>query len=181
MVWYKTPTCSLREAWCILSGLMELLDLLATFAAAMTPIGELRLAIPLAIYTLEIPWYIALPTAIAGNMVPVLALVPGLDRLSRFLQSFPNPAGRLLAWQLERLQRVQGRRFHTYGDMALVLLVAIPLPMTGAWTGSMAAWVFKIPARRAIPLIGLGVVIAGIIVTALTLSGIRLGGIIRTG
>ena len=76
---------------------------------------------------------------------------------------------------------MQGRRFHTYGDMALVLLVAIPLPMTGAWTGSMAAWVFNIPARRAIPLIGLGVVIAGIIVTALTLSGIRLGGIIRTG
>ena len=75
---------------------MEPLDLLATFAAAMTPIGELRLAIPLAIYTLEIPWYVALPVAIAGNMVPVLLLVPGLNRLSRFLQSFPNPASRLL-------------------------------------------------------------------------------------
>ncbi len=161
--------------------LMEPLDLLATFAAAMTPIGELRLAIPLAIYTLDIPWYVALPVAIAGNMVPVLVLVPGLNRLSRFLQSFPNPAGRLLAWQTERIRRVQGSRFQKYGDLALVLVVAIPLPMTGAWSGSLAAWVFDIPARRAIPLIGLGVVIAGIIVTALTLSGIRLGGLIRTG
>ena len=161
--------------------LMEPLDLLATFAAAMTPIGELRLAIPLAIYTLEIPWYVALPVAIAGNMVPVLVLVPGLNRLSRFLQSFPNPASRLLTWQAERIQRVQGSRFQKYGDLALVLVVAIPLPMTGAWSGSLAAWVFNIPARRAIPLIGLGVVIAGVIVTALTLSGIRLGGLIRTG
>ena len=161
--------------------LMEPLDLLATFAAAMTPIGELRLAIPLAIYTLEIPWYAALPVAIAGNMVPVLVLVPGLNRLSRFLQSFPNPASRLLTWQTERIQRVQGSRFQRYGDLALVLVVAIPLPMTGAWSGSLAAWVFNIPARRAIPLIGLGVVIAGIIVTTLTLSGIRLGGLIRTG
>ena len=155
-------------------------ELLATFAAAMTPVGELRLAIPLAIYTFETPWYIALPVAVAGNMAPVLALVPGLRRLSGFLQSFPNPAGGLLTWQSARLQRTQARRFQTYGDVALVLLVAIPLPMTGAWTGSLAAWVFDIPARRAIPLIGLGVVIAGAIVTALTLSGIKLGGLIRT-
>ncbi len=161
--------------------LMEPLDLLATFAAAMTPIGELRLAIPLGIYTLDIPWYVVLPVAIAGNMVPVLVLVPGLNRLSRFLQSFPNPAGRLLDWQSERIRRVQGSRFQKYGDVALVLVVAIPLPMTGAWSGSLAAWVFDIPARRAIPLIGVGVVIAGVIVTALTLSGIRLGGLIRTG
>ena len=157
------------------------LDLLATFAAAMTPIGELRLAIPLAIYTLEIPWYVALPVAVAGNMVPVLVLVPGLNRLARLIRSFPNPAARLLEWQSARIQRVQGRRFQKYGDLILILLVAIPLPMTGAWSGSLAAWVFDIPARRAIPLIGLGVVIAGIVVTALTLSGIRLGGLIRTG
>ena len=161
--------------------LMGPLDLLATFAAAMTPIGELRLAIPLGIYTLDMPWYVVLPVAVAGNMVPVLLLVPGLNRLSQFLRSFPNPASRLLEWQSARIQRVQGRRFQKYGDLALVLLVAIPLPMTGAWSGSLAAWIFDIPARRAIPLIGLGVVIAGVVVTVLTLSGIRLGGLIRTG
>ena len=147
----------------------------------MTPIGELRLAIPLGIYTLDIPWYVVLPLAIAGNMVPVLLLVPGLNRLSRLIRSFPNPAARLLDWQSARIQRVQVRRFQRYGDLALLLIVAIPLPMTGAWSGSLAAWIFEIPARRAIPLIGLGVVIAGVIVTALTLSGIRLGGLIRTG
>ena len=157
---------------------MDPFDLLVTFVAAMTPIGELRLAIPLAIYTYDVNWYLALPIAVVGNMVPVLILMPGLNRLSRILSSFPNPAGKLLAWQENRLRRVQSRRFDRYGGLALVILVAIPLPMTGAWTGSMAAWTFRIPPRRAIPLIALGVLIAGLIVTVVTLSGIELGKII---
>ncbi|MDA0987840.1 MAG: small multi-drug export protein [Chloroflexi bacterium] len=157
---------------------MELFDLLVTFVAAMTPIGELRLAIPLAISRYDVVWYVALPIAVVGNIVPVLVLVPGLQRLSRILLSFPNPAGRLLVWQGNRLQRVQSGRFERYGSLALVILVAIPLPMTGAWTGSLAAWVFRIPPRRAIPLIALGVLIAGLIVTVVTLSGIEFGKIV---
>jgi uncharacterized membrane protein len=159
---------------------MEPLDFLRTFGAAMTPIGELRLAIPLAIGRYDFAWYVALPIALVGNMVPVLVLVPGLNRLSRFLLRFPNPAGGLLAWQRDRLRRAQSRRFDRYGYLALVILVAIPLPMTGAWTGSLAAWTFKIPPRRAIPLIALGVLIAGVIVTMGTLGVIKLGGIILT-
>jgi uncharacterized membrane protein len=159
-------------------GLMEPLEILATFVTAMTPLGELRLAIPLAIYTYDITWFVALPVAVVGNMVPVLVLVPGLNRLSRFLLSFPNPAGRLLSWQEDRLRRAQAHRFQKYGAFALVIFVAIPLPLTGAWSGALIAWIFRIPARRAIPLIALGVLIAGIIVTAVTLSGIELGRII---
>ena len=171
-----TPACYPGpRVLCILSGLMDLRDLLVTFVAAMTPVGELRLAIPLAIYTYDVRCFVALPIALVGNMVPVLVLVPGLNRLSRFLLSFPNPAGKLLIWQGDRLRRVQSRRFERYGALALVILVAIPLPMTGAWTGSLAAWTFGIPPRRAVPLIALGVLIAGLIVTAVTLSGLELG------
>ncbi|MDE2861596.1 MAG: small multi-drug export protein [Chloroflexota bacterium] len=157
---------------------MELSHVLLTFAAAMTPVGELRLAIPLALLTYDLDWYVALPVAALGNMVPVLILVPGLRRISAILLSFPNPAGRLLLWQQERVRRVQGPRFEKYGSLALVILVAIPLPMTGAWTGSLASWVFGIPPRRAIPLIAIGVAIAGVVVTAVALSGIGLGRII---
>jgi uncharacterized membrane protein len=151
------------------------IDILTTFIAAMTPIGELRLAIPLAIYAREVPWYLALPVAILGNMVPVLVLVPSLNRISRVLLSFRNPAGSLLRWQTKRLQTTHSLRFQRYGAMALIILVAIPLPMTGAWTGSLAASVFQIPQIQAIILIGLGVFIAGVIVTILTLSGIEIG------
>ena len=157
---------------------MELSHILLTFAAAMTPVGELRLAIPLALLTYDLEWYVALPAAAAGNMVPVLVLVPGLKRIAAILLSFPNPAGRLLLWQQERVRRVQGPRFEKYGSLALIILVAIPLPMTGAWTGSLASWVFGIPPRRAIPLIAVGVAIAGVVVTVVALSGIGLGRII---
>jgi uncharacterized membrane protein len=61
--------------------------------------------------------------------------------------------------------------------VVLVAFVAIPLPFTGAWTGSLAAWVFQVPPRSAIPLIALGVVIAGGVVTAVTLTGIGLSGL----
>lgn len=154
---------------------MELPHFLVTFVAAATPIGELRLAIPLAIYNYQMSWLVVLPIALAGNILPVLILVPTLNRLSKFLLSFPNPLGKLLIWQRERLGRVQSAKFDRYGAWALVVLVAIPLPMTGAWTGSLAAWVFHIPPHRAIPLITLGVFIAGIIVTIITISGAQLG------
>ncbi|MFQ5860407.1 MAG: COG2426 family protein [Dehalococcoidia bacterium] len=152
---------------------MDATDFLKIFAWAMTPIGELRLSIPLAIVDMGMPWYQALLLSLAGNMVPVLFLVLGLERIARVLQSFPNPLGRLLAWRSERLRRVHQERFRKYGAVLLVALVAIPLPFTGAWTGSLAAWVFQVPARTAIPLIALGVLIAGTVVTALTVAGVQ--------
>jgi uncharacterized membrane protein len=154
---------------------MEPYELLGTFFAAMTPVGELRLSIPLAVVRMEVPWQQALAVSLAGNMVPVLLLVPGLERLSRLLLRFQNPVGRFLSWRTDRLRRSHAGAFHRYGAVALVALVAIPLPLTGAWTGSLAAWAFMIPARKAIPLIALGVLIAGIVVTALTMAGVTLG------
>ncbi len=144
--------------------------------AAMTPIGELRLSIPLGIQGLGMPWYLVLPLSVLGNLVPVFVLVLGLERMSGLLQSFPNPAGRLLAWKADRLRLAHSERFRRYGAVVLVAFVAIPLPFTGAWTGSLAAWVFRVPPRVAIPLIALGVVLAGGVVTAATLMGIELSG-----
>jgi uncharacterized membrane protein len=142
--------------------------------AAMTPVGELRLAIPLAIWTLNVPWHQALPVAVLGNILPVLALVPGLARGAALLQRFPNPLGRLLEWRARRLRQVYTGRFQKYGPLALMLFVAVPLPLTGAWTGVLLAWAFQVPARAAILFISAGVVIAGIIVTALVEAGLHI-------
>ena len=81
----------------------------------------------------------------------------------------------MLDWRTQSLLRMYDRRFAKYGATFLVVLVAIPLPITGAWTGSLAAWAFGIPARKAIPFIALGIVIAGVIVTVLTITGIKIG------
>jgi len=154
---------------------MDVVEFLEVFFAAMTPVGELRFSIPLGIYTLDMPWYQVLPISIVGNIIPVLFIIPGLHIAAALLHKYPTFLTRMLGWRTQSLLRMYDRRFAKYGATFLVVLVAIPLPITGAWTGSLAAWAFGIPARKAIPFIALGVVIAGVIVTVLTITGIKIG------
>lgn len=140
---------------------------LATFLSAMLPVGELRLAIPLGIVHFEMPWYQAFFYGVLGNVVPVIPLLLGLGLAARILTSFSNPLGRLLLWREGKLRSSHGARFQRYGALALLPFVAIPLPLTGAWTGCLAAWAFEIPLRKALPVIAGGVLLAGVIVTAI--------------
>ena len=70
-------------------------DVLRVFLAAMTPIGELRLSIPLGIWGLDMAWQRVLLLSLTGNMVPVLPLLFGLERASPLLDRLPGPFGRL--------------------------------------------------------------------------------------
>ncbi len=140
----------------------------------MSPVGELRAAILVAMSIYGLHWYQALPLALLGNMVPVFFLLWALPRLSTFLLSFRNPAGRFLNWRAERLRSSQESRFKKHGAWVLLPLVAVPLPFTGAWTGCLVAWLFDIPSKKALPPIIIGVLIAGVIMTVLTYFGIKL-------
>ncbi len=140
----------------------------------MIPIGELRASIPLGIIQYDMPWYQAMGLSLLGNMIPVFFLLWLLPWLSSFLLSFHNPAGRFLEWRTERLRTTQGKRFQKYGAWILIPFVAVPLPITGAWTGCLAAWVFEIPPRQALLFISIGVLIASVVVTALTVAGIEM-------
>jgi uncharacterized membrane protein len=157
---------------------MDVVEFLEVFFAAMTPVGELRLSIPLGIYTLNLPWYQVLLVSVVGNIIPVLFIIPGLHVGTRLLHRYPTFLTRILDWRTESLLQTYNARFAKYGPAFLVVLVAIPLPITGAWTGSLASWAFGIPAKKAIPLIALGVVFAGIIVTVLTEMGIKVGDVL---
>ena len=153
-------------------------DLLYVFLYGMIPIGELRLAIPLGISVLDLPWYSVYPVAILGNIVPPIIIIPFLRLMDRYTQYVPQPLGKLLNWQKRRIRRLHTDRFSRYGAFALVSFVAIPLPLTGAWTGSLAAYLYEVPLRRYVILIGLGLIISGIIVSALVLSGLEIAGVI---
>ncbi len=124
------------------------------------PISELRGGIPLAV-ALGFSPAAAYALAVAGNLLPVPFLLLGLDRILRLARALPGPPGRAvrryLAWQEARHRR----SFRRFGEAMLVLLVAVPLPLTGAWTGTLAATLLRIPVRRALPLIVLGVLLAG--------------------
>ncbi len=149
-------------------------DELIVLLTAMTPIGELRASIPLAITSMDMPWPQALGLSIIGNIIPVPLILYALRTVGARVEAQQNIVGRLLRWRTSRIQQSWGPRVRRYGFFGIVLAVAIPLPLTGAWTGALIVWTLHEPVRRGLPAIAAGVVIAGVIVTSLTLAGIEI-------
>ena len=149
-------------------------DELLTLLAAMTPVGELRAAIPLGILTFGLAWPLVFAVSVAGNVLPIPFLVYGLRTVGRRVQRMENVLGAALRWWTVRVERRWAGLVRRYGILAIALIVAIPLPFTGAWTGSIAVWVFGMPPVRGLLAIATGVLIAGVVVTALTLAGVEL-------
>ena len=142
---------------------------------SMLPIAELRGAIPLALTIYNMPVWSAFVFSILGNLIPVIFIIWILDLLvNKLLIHRIYIFNRFFNWLFERTRRKHSGKFEKWRDFALVVLVAIPLPFTGAWTGALAAFVFGIPIKRAFPLIAIGVLIAGTIVTLVTLGLISL-------
>ncbi|MFO7654236.1 MAG: small multi-drug export protein [Candidatus Krumholzibacteriia bacterium] len=141
---------------------------LAVFVIAMLPVFELRGAIP-AGYALgmDSPWSIFL-LAVVGNFMPVLPILCLLGPVERFLRRY-RTWDRFFDWLFRRTVS-RSELIRRYQSLGLVLFVAIPAPMTGAWTGSVAAYLFKLPLRLAIPCIILGILIAGVVVSLASLG-----------
>ena len=148
---------------------MSLAHLLWVFLISALPIVELRGALPVALLVYEIPWYFALPVCLLGNLLPVPFLLLFLDPLSKLL-SRVELFKRVLDWIFRRTRK-RGRIVDRYKRIGLMLFVAIPLPVTGAWTGSIAASLFGISFKHAFLSILSGVLISGVIVTTLSLLG----------
>lgn len=133
------------------------------------PIFELRGAIPIAINLFHFSWYYTLFLAIIGNMLPVPIILLFLDLFVKILRKI-RWTSRLVDWVFDSTWQKTGM-IQKYKRVGLTLFVGIPLPFTGAWTGSIAATILDIPFKRAFISILLGVIIAGIIVTALSYMG----------
>jgi len=144
-------------------------SVLAVLAIAASPISELRGAIPVAITAFHFPWYYAFLLGIIGNLLPVPFILLFLDTISQMLSKV-RFFDRILKW-LFRYTRRRGRIIERYERIGLTLFVAIPLPITGAWTGSLAAVLFGLKFKHAFLSIFIGILIAGVIVTCATLLG----------
>ena len=149
---------------------MDFEHLLWIFLISALPIVELRLAIPLGILYYDQPWAAVLVASLLGNLLPVPFLLLFLDYTVRILRKV-GPLRRVIDWVFERTRK-RGTIVEKYKRVGLVLLVAIPLPGTGAWTGSVAASIFGVEFRRALISITIGVLIAGLLVTALSILGL---------
>ena len=148
------------------SGIAE--ELIVVIISAL-PVLELRGALPIAINLFHMPWYRAYFLAVVGNLLPVPILLLFFDSLAKIISKVAI-GKRLVDWVLQRT-RQRGRLIDKYERIGLVLFVAIPLPITGAWTGSIAAFLMGIKFTHAFLSILCGVLIAGVIVTCLCLLG----------
>lgn len=138
---------------------------LMTFLISMVPVLELRGAIPVGVAGGLSP-LVAMCIAIVGNLVPI----PFLIVFTRHVFKWLKTKGRigLLVDKLEARAAEKSEIVLKYAWVGLCILVAIPLPGTGAWTGALVAAVLNMRLKKAMPAIVLGVFIAGFIVTCLT-------------
>ena len=140
-------------------------DLVVVVFAA-SPVLELRGAIPLAIGFYGMSPLRAFTLGVFGNLLPVLPLLFLLGYVSNFLAYRYKVFERFFSWLFERTRNRVEDRYKKYGAVVLVPVVAVPLPGTGAWTACVVAFLFGIEHRYSVPAIFVGVVIAGVLVTA---------------
>lgn len=146
----------------------------STILMAMVPVIELRGAIPFGVAA-GISVKQALICAIIGNLIPIPFILLFLRRVFVWMRKI-SPGFENLVEKLElRAKRKKGI-VDKYEIIGLIILVAIPLPGTGAWTGALVATVLDIRMRRALPAITIGVIIAGILVSVITYGGFAVFG-----
>lgn len=150
---------------------------LAVMVIGAIPISELRGAIPVAMGIYGMKPVEAYFLSVIGNLIPVIPLLLFLEPVSGYLRRY-RIFDIFFTWLFSRTRKNHTKNFEKYGLLALTLFVAIPLPVTGAWTGCAAAFVFGIRFKHSFPAIAAGVLIAGVIVTIVTMTGIGLAELI---
>jgi uncharacterized membrane protein len=143
-----------------------------TLLVSMVPIIELRGGIPFGV-ALGLPYELAFPAAVIGNIIPAPFIIVFIRRVFKFMRRYmPRLNG--MVDRLERKAHLKGKKVQKYQTLGLFIFVAIPLPGTGAWTGSLAAAFLDMRLKKALPAVILGVLTAGCVMIALTHAGINL-------
>ena len=149
--------------------------MLKTLVTAMLPILEIRGAIPVGVASGLDPW-LAFAVGFVGNMLPIPILILLTRKIIEWLKKH-NVLVKLTAW-LENKGSKGAQKVQKYSFWGLFILVAIPLPGTGAWTGALVASLLDMRLKRALPAIAMGVAVAGLIVLLVTYGVISAGSLI---
>ena len=138
---------------------------LIAFIVSLLPVLELRGGL-IAAKLMDIEFWKAFVICYVGNMLPILFILLFIRRIFNFLkrfQKFEKIIDKLEVRSLRKADKV--KKYRLWG---LFLFVAIPLPGTGAWTGALVADIFDIRIKHSLPIIAVGVLTAGIIMSALS-------------
>ena len=139
-----------------------------TMAVAMLPVLELRGAIPLGVSLGLHPWC-ALIAGVIGNIIPSPFIIIFIRRIFEWLRKKSDGLERLVS-RLEKRAEGKWDEIHKFQFLGLLIFVAIPLPGTGAWTGSLVAAIANMRMKSALPAIVAGVIIAGFLITGLSVG-----------
>ena len=147
---------------------------LATLLMGATPIGEIRLALPVAVLAYKLPIWEAFFWAVLGNMIPVTIILAFAKYFHLWIHKKSGWFASKWVKTLDRVQHKFAGDYQKYGLIALIIFVGIPLPMTGAWTGALAAFIFALPFGKSWFSILAGVIISGAAVLLITVGAGRL-------
>ncbi len=140
--------------------------IIMTGLISMVPVIELRGAIPIAVAN-GLDYKVAIPIAIIGNIIPVPFIIIFIKKIFALIRKMSHKLDGLVT-RLEKRAEKKSDVVRKYAFWGLFILVAIPLPGTGAWTGALVAAMLDMRLKDAFPAIALGVVAAGAIVTVVT-------------
>ena len=141
---------------------------LLTMLISMVPVIELRGGVPAGV-AMGLSTELALLAGVLGNMIPVPFVILFIRKTFKWVRvHIPRLGGFVDRLEARAYHKIKSRNLVRYEAWGLLLFVAIPLPGTGAWTGSLIAALMNLRLKNAVPVIFLGVVIAGLIMTALT-------------
>lgn len=140
--------------------------ILLTLLWAMVPVVELRGAIPIGV-GVGLPLWISIFVSIIGNMIPVPFIILFIRQIFKWMRKVNSTFSRIVDKMEEKADKHKDKVIK-YGFWGLLILVAIPLPGTGAWTGALVAAMMDLRMKTALPAIFLGVVGAAIIVSIVT-------------
>ncbi len=155
-----------------LFGGWALADEMCVLICSMLPIIELRGAIPMAA-AFNIDWWIAFPLCVIGNMLPVPIILLFIKKFITWSMSSKIKFLNKLANWLNRKVEKNRPKIEKYAFWGLAIFVAIPLPTTGAWTGSLVAAMIDMKFWKAMLTALVGVLIAAVIVTVIVYGGIE--------
>lgn len=136
------------------------------FFLAMVPVAELRGAIPAGI-AMDLEPHLVYLIAVLGNLLPVPFLMLFVRQILNWMKRRGGSLTKIVT-AVERKADRGAELFYRYELLGLCILVAVPLPGTGAWTGALVASMLRLRLKAALPTISLGVMIAGGIVLAIS-------------
>jgi len=137
---------------------------------AMTPVGELRLSLPVAVLAFHIPVWQAVLLSVFGNAIPAMIILFFAKPFHNYIDKKTGLVSKGWLKALHRAQEKFAGDYQKYGLIGLTIFIGIPLPVTGAWTGALAAFVFGIPFRKAWPFVLAGIIISSFLTLLVTVG-----------